>query len=99
MLVGLDIMHHPQAGTINYETADWLILDAVRYDNYTYVLDNRRLYCLKELQKHIGDDVVIQVRIRLHKWHSAFDKFCQHYTTINAGINIRVRWPSCRHLW
>ena len=68
----------------------WFLLDVVEWGGRLYSIDNRRLYCLHQYQKHVGDKAV-KIRVRIHRWLEIFDRFWMHYTTRNGGLSIRIR--------
>ena len=75
---------------------EWLVLDVVTMHGELYSIDNRRLYCLKELQRLAGNSCSVLARIRYHCWWTAprdsvLDTFWQHYTTECDGRNIVIR--------
>lgn len=74
--------------------ADFLRLEGVmlKLINGTFRLfsnDNRRLYCLKQHQKHMQRTV--HVRVLVHFWSDAFGRFLNRFETQNAGEDIVVR--------
>lgn len=82
-------------GQLNPLTTDWLQLEVVRKFNPSdgtwtlYSNDNRRLYCLKEHQRHVQIPVVIKVRV--YDWPPALDRFWGRFDQTSDGKTIHVR--------
>ena len=54
-------------------------------------VENRRLYCLKRYQLHVGRAKEVWVRVRLHRWRELFDRFL-----LSSQLGLQWKFNACR---
>ena len=67
--------------SIDPQNDDRFTLQAVRRNGLLFSIDNRRLYCMKEMQRRACCNdlsAIVWCKARIHNWSPFFDKFLDH---------------------
>jgi len=74
-------------GRISHKTHRHMELEcAIRHDGYQYCLNNRRLWCLKEYERKLGQAVYVKVKIVKSR-----ELLWSRLTTVNDGMDVFFR--------